>query len=333
MLASHRTRGLRRVCSQAFGRVAGTPRSTTTRGVYAVSQKMKSGSNSDATTLWRQWYDNATKVWTNTLGGDGEAYLDPFGVYRLWLKGAQESQGHAEQALQQMDPVELWKEWFDAAAGMWRTVAGSTPADPLGFTTQWLEMVEETRAKAFSKDGPPLDPLSFFREWYERTSETWSTVVGDVIGTEAFIQSASRFLDSYTSYNRTLRQTAETQLHTMQMPTRSDIARVAGLVVALEDKVDQLQDAFDARADEQAPQAATLDAVTTLDKRISGIESKVDALLSSLARLETDSRAAAAREHDQAENSGQPARRAPAQRVGRTSAASTAATRTGRTNE
>jgi polyhydroxyalkanoic acid synthase PhaR subunit len=302
--------------------------------VYAVSQKMKSGSNSDATALWRQWYDNATKVWTNTLGGDGEAYLDPFGVYRLWLKGAQESQGHAEQALQQMDPVEMWKEWFDAAAGMWRTVAGSTPADPLGLTTQWLEMVEETRAKAFSKDGPPLDPLSFFREWYERTSETWSTVVGDVIGTEAFIQSASRFLDSYTSYQRTLRQTAETQLHTMQMPTRSDIARVAGLVVALEDKVDLLQDAFEARADEQAPPAATLDAVTALDKRISGIETKVDALLSSLARLETDSRAAAAaREHGQADSSGQPARRAPAQRAGRSSAASAAATRTGRTNE
>src|SRR5260221_12429819 len=164
MLASHRTRGLRRVCSQAFGRVAGTPRSTTTRGVYAVSQKMKSGSNSDATALWRQWYDNATKVWTNTLGGDGEAYLDPFGVYRLWLKGAQESQGHAEQALQQMDPVELWKEWFDAAAGMCRTVAGSTPAEPLGLTTQGVRPVEATRSKGFSKDGPPLGHLHVFLE-------------------------------------------------------------------------------------------------------------------------------------------------------------------------
>jgi polyhydroxyalkanoic acid synthase PhaR subunit len=304
--------------------------------VYVVPQQTKPGSNSDATALWRQWYDNATKVWTNTLGGAGEAYLDPFGIYRQWLKSAEESQGHAEPAARQMDPVELWKEWFDAAAGMWRTVAGSTPSDPLGLTTQWLEMVEETRAKAFSKDGPPLDPLSFFREWYDKTSETWSTVIGDAIGTEAFIQSASRFLDSYTSYYRTLRQTAETQLHNMQMPTRSDIARVAGLVVALEDKVDQLQDAFDAHADEQAPQAPTLDAVTALDKRISSIETKLDALLSSLARLETDSRAAAAREHgqdSQAQNGGQPARRAPAQRARRTSAASAAATRAGRTNE
>ncbi len=250
----------------------------------------RSGTGFDPTEAWRQWYDNAAKVWANTLGGSRETYLDPFGVYRLWLKGAGE---RGESAMPEpVDPGKLWKDWFDATTGVWRKAAEAGQADPLGLTKQWLEMMDQTRAKMTSQEGAPPDPLSFFREWYDRTSETWSKVIGDAIGAEAFMESASRYLDVYTSYYKSLRQTAETQLHNLQIPTRSDVARVAGLVVALEDKVDRLEDAFErfensqrqSQAQEPAP------ALSALEERVDRVEAKLDALLAAVERLGANGR-------------------------------------------
>ena len=44
------------------------------------------------------------------------------------------------------DPKELWKQWFDATTVGWRKVP-EMGTDPLELTTQWLEMMEEVRAK------------------------------------------------------------------------------------------------------------------------------------------------------------------------------------------
>jgi polyhydroxyalkanoic acid synthase PhaR subunit len=82
-------------------------------------------------------------------------------------------------------------------------------------------------------------------QWYNGTNESWSKAVGDVIGTEAFVAAASRFLDSYTSYAKTSRHLAQEYFSTLQLATRPDIARVAALVVATEDKVDNLEDRLD----------------------------------------------------------------------------------------
>jgi polyhydroxyalkanoic acid synthase PhaR subunit len=285
-----------------------------------VPDETKSGSSLDPMSVWRQWYDTAAKVWTNTVGGTKEPYMDPFGVYRQWLKSAGERRERGEAPTQpKLDPVKLWEEWFDTAAAMWRKSAESGPADPLGLTTQWLEMIEEARARMLSREGPPLDPLSFFREWYDRTSEMWSTMIGDTIGTEAFIESAGRFLESYTSYYKTLRQTSETQLHNLQIPTRSDVARVAGLVVALEDKVDRLDDAFEAFADERtqpAPQPAPREDVPALEARISRIESRLDTLIAAVEQLGANGRVAP--EQEQPANGNEPSRRTPARRARRT---------------
>ena len=108
-----------------------------------------------------------------------------------------------------------------------------------------MEMMEEARAKVLAGEDLPADPLTLALEWYNATSETWSKFAGDLIGTEGFVEAASRFLQSYTGFVKTFRYLCEEYLRNIQLPTRADVARVAGLVVALEDKVDHLEEAFD----------------------------------------------------------------------------------------
>ena len=167
-----------------------------------------------------------------------------------------------ENTQRAMDPTELWKQWYETSSN------------------QWLEMMEEARAKMLAGESLPADPFTFFKQWYEATSETWSKVVGDVIGTEKFVEATSRFLESYTSFARTLRRTNEEYFRNLQLPTRSDIARVAELVVALEEKVDRIEDAFEEF--QEGPQVAISEVVEGLSKRLDRVESKLDKVLAAL---------------------------------------------------
>ncbi len=72
------------------------------------------------------------------------------------------------------------------------------------------------------------------------------------------METTTPLLESYASFFKTFRRANEEFFQNLQLPTRSDIARIAELVIALEEKVDQIDDALD---DNQS-QGATQEAVT-----------------------------------------------------------------------
>jgi polyhydroxyalkanoic acid synthase PhaR subunit len=162
----------------------------------------------------------------------------------------------------------------------WREILERTP-DAFGLMTQWVEMMEESRAKFLANGSIPLDPLSFFIQWYNATSEMWSTIAANAIGRDSFIESSSRMMDAYTSFYGTFRKYSEESLHNLQMPTRSDVARVAGLVVALEEKVDRIEDVLDDTDFQEAGPEAN-QTVEALERRLGLVEGKLDRLLSIL---------------------------------------------------
>lgn len=272
---------------------------------------MPAGGNSkepaDPMEMWEKWYDVTTKAWSKNRNESQEKYVDPFGMYQTWLK----SVGNAQEqliagAFGNLDPKEAWKRWFEASTDIWEKAAERGP-DPLGLTTQWLEMMEEARAR-MAEGNIPADPFTFMKQWYDATSETWATVIGDIIGTERFMESASQFMESYTSLYRTFRRANEEFFNNLQLPTRSDIARVAELVIEVEDKVDQIEDAFEdfedhytkgvpvnqegrleqveRKLDALASSMQKLTTVDTLEKRLDRLESKLDTLLLALGKSE-----------------------------------------------
>ena len=68
----------------------------------------------------------------------------------------------------------------------------------------------------------------------------------------------------------------------MQLPTRSDIARVAGLVVSLEEKVDTIEDALEGLKERFAQAETSKAGDGRLEKRLQQIERKLDTLLATL---------------------------------------------------
>ncbi len=227
-----------------------------------------------------------SNVWKKSMDGDKETSLDPYGLYRAWLKSVGEAQEQIKPSSMKMfDPKEVWQHWFEATTAAWRNAA-EKGADPLGLTTQWSEMMEEARAKISAEGTIAADPFTLFKQWYDATSETWSKAVGDIIGSDRFMQMASQFLESYTSFARTFHRASEEYFSNLQLPTRSDIARVAELVINVEEKVDQLDLAFEGLEDTYA-QSTTSEAIAGLAGRLDGVENKLDVLPAVLQKLAT----------------------------------------------
>jgi exonuclease VII small subunit len=172
-------------------------------------------------------------------------------------------------------------------------------------------MLEEIRHNFFSADGYPTDPLQLATRWYNATSGPFSEFIGDLIKREEFLELSNRFLQSYASFYRVFRRDSEKYLKSLQIPVRSDITRLAGFAVALEDKIDRLEEAFEEfeygyakpataeslqaveeringiertleRIEGGAADAATADSVNSLENRLDGVEAKIDQLLTAL---------------------------------------------------
>jgi polyhydroxyalkanoic acid synthase PhaR subunit len=246
---------------------------------------MSDGANNrsltDSAELWKQWYEASSKMWLNLLDGNKGMYADPYSLYSSWLKSMADAQKQLS-SLELMDFREFWKSWFDATTEAWKNVASM---DSSGFATQWLEMVEDARARLLAGENIPADPFTFFKQWYEATSETWAKVVGDVIGSEKFMENASHFLESYSSFTRTFSHASEEYFRSLQLPTRSDIARVAELVVNLEEKVDQIEDTF-GDFEEGYSKVATSDSIQGLEGRLERVESELSVLPGVVEKIE-----------------------------------------------
>jgi polyhydroxyalkanoic acid synthase PhaR subunit len=148
-------------------------------------------------------------------------------------------------------------------------------------TPRWMEMLEQARNNLMSLETFPKDPLELAVQWYNATSGPYSEFVQDVIEREEFLEPASRFMQNYASLYKVLRSRSEEYLRSLQIPVRSDVARVASLVVALEDKVDRLEEAFE-EFEYGYAKPATAEEVGELEKRLDRVEGKLDRILAAL---------------------------------------------------
>jgi polyhydroxyalkanoic acid synthase PhaR subunit len=230
----------------------------------------------DPGALWKQWQDVTAKMWSGVLEQSKSATSDPFNLYSLWLKNVGEAQAQAWSMVGMLDPREAWKQWFEATSGAWKNVS-ALGADPLGLTTAWLETLEDARSHMLAEEASPKAAFEFFKQWYDATSESWARAVGSVFASEQFMEAVKQFLESYAGFSKTLRKANEEYFHGLQLPTRSDIARLGELIVALEEKVDRLDDAFADYKDE-ATQGASSEAIGALQQQISQLEASMKVL-------------------------------------------------------
>jgi polyhydroxyalkanoic acid synthase PhaR subunit len=252
-----------------------------------LAEERQGGVAMDPTELWRQWFESGSRVWADMLRGSGASYLDPYGLYRQWFEGMESLQqmvgasaaGDARVS-EDADPREMWRKWFDATVESWEKSA-EISQEMLEITPRWMEMLNQARTNLMSVGSFPKDPLEFAVQWYNATSGPFSEFVHDVIEREEFLERASRWMQSYASFYKVFRRRSEEYLKSLQVPVRSDITRVAGLVVALEDKVDRIEEAFE-EFEYGYAKPATAEELGELEKRLDRVEGKLDRLLAAL---------------------------------------------------
>lgn len=238
----------------------------------------------DPTALWSQWYETGTKMWSDMMRGSQESGMDPYGLYRQWFNGLRQMQeqmsGLASGVADGNSARDLWQRWFEATAESWRKGAelGQNMVD---ITPRWMQMLEEARTNLMAAGGPPVDPLQFATQWYNATNGPFSDFVGDVIEREEFLEPSSQFLQNYASFYKVYKRNSEEYLKNLQIPVRSDITRIAGLVVNLEDKVDRIEEALEDFQDGYA-ETATAESVQSLEDRLERVEGKLDRLLAAM---------------------------------------------------
>ena len=242
-------------------------------------------SGMDPAELWRQWMESGSRMWSEMAGGAQGGPVDPHGAYHRWFEGMREMQGRIvgvvpEPVVGTLGVHNLWQRWFEMTADSWQKSA-ETGQNAMEILPRWMQMLDEARTNLVTGGAPPSDPLQFAAQWYNATSGPFSDFVGDVIEREEFLEPSSRLLQSYASFYKVFKRNSEDYLKNLQLPVRSDISRIAGLVVNLEEKVDRIEEVLEDFEYGYA-EPATTESVKGLETRLERVESKLDRLLAAL---------------------------------------------------
>ena len=289
-----------------------------------MSEERRDRAMTDPAELWRQWFETGTRMWSGALGARQGNQMDPYGLYRQWFNSLEDfqemlfdggfrspaaalrdgsgsstpvidpsaaAQNPAVAAQPAADAVKgqaveaqnLWKQWFEASQDSWQKAAG-LGREAVELAPRWVAMWDQIRNNLLSAEGYPTDPLQFATRWYNATSGPFSDFLGDLIEREEMLDISSHLLQHYASFYKVFRRNSEEYLKSLQIPVRSDITRVAGLVVALEDKVDRLEEAFEDFEYGYA-EPATAESVGNVETRIANLENRIESVEGKIDRL------------------------------------------------
>jgi len=284
--------------------------------------------------LWKQWYETSAAMWSNVFEAGRENYADPYKVYQQWFDGLENfqqmfgamnwpsmvgndsltavSNGRPAMAAnpatepaaqnpgaalkpasdaaagQAAEVRNLWNQWFQASQESWqKSIALGQEAVEL--TPRWIGTLDQIRNNLLSAEGYPTDPLQLSTRLYNATNGPVSDFLGDLLEREEILDVSSQFLQNYASFSKVFRRNSEEYLKNLSLPVRSDITRVAGLVLALEEKIDDLEDAFEGFEDGQAAIQAASDqapsgnagSLASIEEHITGLENKLESISNS----------------------------------------------------
>ncbi len=217
--------------------------------------------------------------------GEERKYPDPYGLYRRWFEAPGDSQAWTYgETVSPEELDELWRRWFDTMTGTFEGGAGTQNGLVEGMAPLLEEMAGELRDEMLSEGDLPEDPIRHFVRWYRANGERWTEAAGQQLSKEEVLESAGRFFETYARSHKQLRRVSEEGSKNLRVPTRSDVARVAKLVVVVEDKVDRIEEAFEEFIHGDS-EPATAAAVGHLEERMNRLEGKMDRLLDALEKL------------------------------------------------
>lgn len=154
---------------------------------------------------------------------------------------------------------------------------GPTPLDFFNWVSQFAQPMIEAGAKLAAQVPMPPggDPVSVWKNMSQQNEQAWTQFMAQLVNTPEFAASLGRTASSQAAMRDATRKAAQTYLEAANMPTRDDITRLAAQIVALDAKLDGL----DERISEAGLEGLTarldrLDQQTVLNQRISEMENR-----------------------------------------------------------
>lgn len=84
------------------------------------------------------------------------------------------------------------------------------------------------------------DFVELWKEMYFKNEDAWTQAIKEFITTQTFVTALDGVKDQLLNYHKLSEQNMENYYKVHPAPSKKDIARVAELVIGLEDKVDEL---------------------------------------------------------------------------------------------
>ncbi|HZK42921.1 MAG TPA: hypothetical protein VFC73_01385 [Syntrophomonadaceae bacterium] len=103
-----------------------------------------------------------------------------------------------------------------------------------------LDSKKDEKQKSEEKLNIP-DFTEMWKEMYFRTESILADSFKDLISTQTFVEFINKSLDDQLSYEKVSRQAIDKYMEMSPVPSKKDIARVAELVISLEEKIDGLE--------------------------------------------------------------------------------------------
>ncbi len=226
--------------------------------------------------LWRRWYEAGIGSWQGLPQGDNGAY-DPYGLYQQWLNGLKDlGQQMGTTSTDEEDRYEYWQRLMDATAESWRRALGLTPV-MAGVAPRWAEMVGEFWQQMLGQDGPPVDPLDFYQRCYKAASGPLSEIATETLENDSFLEYSRQAFRYYATLDRMFGRLAEEYFGRLHLSTSSESTRIAGLVVAVDERIDRLEDALE-DSDYGREGVATDSDVGDLKERLERVEGRLEQL-------------------------------------------------------
>jgi polyhydroxyalkanoic acid synthase PhaR subunit len=220
---------------------------------------------------------------------DDKRYLDPYGLYRRWLGASGDIRDEANEGeVRSAELEEFWRRWFEATTGFRSEAPEAENVLLSSVAPLWTGMADDISAKMLSGESLPEDPVRFFLQWYNETKERWSETADELLRRDEVLESMGHFFEIYARSEAELRQASEEELKNRRLPTRSDVARVAKLVVVVENKVDRIEETLEELVHNDSEPATASAVVNSLEERMDRLEGKMDRILAALEKLAGD---------------------------------------------
>ena len=155
------------------------------------------------------------------------------------------------------DAFEIWKKALEDGTQAWVRSLGQSqgPHSPSGapdfsqFCRPILGQGMDMWQKAAAQGGVSPEFAQQWKAFLDQWIEVWSKVLGQAMGTEGFAQALGRYLDQTLTAQAPLKkgmeQYTDQALRTLGLPSRGQVVGVASQLVALEERIEGLEDRLD----------------------------------------------------------------------------------------